>query len=194
MNNNQIYLRDMQWARQIRNDNKNSFDLLYKEYFETIYKYYKNQYLDFNEEFMKDIVQDIFIRIWENRKNWKPKKNVKAYLYRSVYFQIISESRKKHFNKQYKFNQEINPIDNVSSPLEILQIKELNNNIQIKINKLPKRCKEIVIRRFYHGLSYSAISDEMDISENTIKTQIRRAKKALRCKLESDYYDTVLTD
>ncbi|MDG5767713.1 RNA polymerase sigma-70 factor [Balneolales bacterium ANBcel1] len=172
----------MNWAEQIRNDNKAAFSDLFETYYtplcEYAYSYVKQ------EEVMEDVVQEVFVRIWENRYRWEPRVAVRAYLYRSVYHQVINDYRKKRFETPLKEDSEANIPDRIPSPMEQLHGQDASNSIQQAISALPERRREILVLRLLHGLSYKEISATLGISVNTVDTQIRRALKTLRARLK----------
>ena len=176
-----INQRDMNWAEQIRKDNRLAFSNLFETYYEPLceyaYSYVKH------EERMEDIVQEVFVRLWEKRKQWEPKVAVRAYLYRSVYHQVINDYRKRRYEStQYEGSMDEYAVDRIS-PLDSLNYKELYGAFQETLKLLPERRREILELRLLHGLSYKEISLVLNISVNTVDTQIRRALKLLRKKL-----------
>ena len=171
----------MNWAEQIRKDNRLAFSNLFETYYEPLceyaYSYVKH------EERMEDIVQEVFVRLWEKRKQWEPKVAVRAYLYRSVYHQVINDYRKRRYEStQYEGSMDEYAVDRIS-PLDSLNYKELYGAFQETLKLLPERRREILELRLLHGLSYKEISLVLNISVNTVDTQIRRALKLLRKKL-----------
>jgi RNA polymerase sigma-70 factor, ECF subfamily len=182
MNAQWINNRDMIWAEQIRNGSRNAFSNLFETYYtplcEYAYRYVKH------EENMEDIVQEVFVRLWEKRNKWEPKVAVRAYLYRSVYNQVINDYRKKRFEISNYEDGLDNIADDRISPLDKLQYKELNQVFLDTLKLLPDRRREILELRLLHGLSYKEISLVLQISVNTVDTQIRRALKLLRDNLK----------
>ena len=172
---------DMNWAEQIRKDNRLAFSNLFETYYEPLceyaYSYVKH------EERMEDIVQEVFVRLWEKRKRWEPKVAVRAYLYRSVYQQVINNYQKKRFEVTTHEDSMDQIADDRVSPLENLHYKEHDEVFQQTIKLLPERRREILELKLVHGLSYKEISMVLNISVNTVDTQIRQALKFLRKNL-----------
>ncbi len=179
--------RDMNWAEQIRNDDKAAFSNLFVAYYTPLCEY-AFRYVS-RVEVMEDIVQEVFVRIWEQRKCWEPRVAVRAYLYRSVYHQVINDYRKKRFETSFKEDSESLIPEKGESPLDRLHNRETSRAIYEAIELLPARRKEILVLRLLHGLSYKEIGAILDISVNTVDTQIRRALKMLRVKLKHYSYN-----
>ena len=182
LNTGSLKSRDMQWAEQIRNDNEIAFSNLFDAYYtplcEYAYRYVKHA------ETMEDIVQEVFVRIWEKRKQWEPKVSVRAYLYRSVYNEVVTDFRKKRFELPFAELRELDNAVATNSTSSDVQDREIARAIKLAIEMLPARRKEILVLRLVQGLSYKEISVILDISVNTIDTQIRRALKLLRTQLK----------
>jgi len=182
LNTNSLKSRDLLWAEQIRDDNKLAFSHLFDAYYEPLcdyaYRYVKHS------EIMEDIVQEVFVRIWEKRKHWKPMVSVRAYLYRSVYNEIVTDFRKRRFETHYEDFHDLEQAKSCVSPLDELHDRETARAIGRAIEMLPDRRKEILVLRLLQGLSYKEISAILDISVNTVDTQIRRALKLLRIQLK----------
>jgi RNA polymerase sigma-70 factor, ECF subfamily len=174
--------RDMNWAEQIRKDNRLAFSNLFETYYKPLCEY-AFRFLK-HEERIEDIVQEVFVLLWEKRKRWEPKVAVRAYLYRSVYHQVINDYRKKRFETTLHEDRMHQIADDRISPLESLHYKEFEEVFQETIKLLPERRREILVLRLLHGLSYKEISLVLDISVNTVDTQIRRALKLLRGNLK----------
>ena len=182
LNSGSLKNRDMQWAEQIRDDNEiafsNLFDTYYRPLCEYAYRYVKHA------ETMEDIVQEVFVRIWEKRKQWEPKVSVRAYLYRSVYNEVINDFRKKRFALPFAELRELDNAVATNSTSSDVQDREIARAIKRAIEMLPARRKEILVLRLVQDLSYKEISVILDISVNTVDTQIRRALKLLRTHLK----------
>ena len=174
--------RDLYWVNKIRNDDKVAFSSLFETYYsplcEFAYRYVKQK------EVMEDVVQEVFVRIWEKRKKWQPNVSVSAYLYRSVYNQLINDYRKKRFEIVLTEDKQANIQDPVLSPMDQMHYREASKAIKVAIAMLPERRKEIVVLKLIYGFSYKEISTTLGISVNTVDTQVRRARKLLRNQLK----------
>lgn len=100
---------------------------------------------------------------------------------------IYNDFRRKVYKKaafdHFAFNS---PEANNSTKDDVL-FNELLLFIESHIEKLPERQREIIKLSRYEGLTYRQIAEQLNISENTVDTQIRRALDFLRDKLENHY-------
>ena len=167
--------------------------------FERVFKNHFTGLCLFAEHFLKDshhaeeIVEDLFCNLWENCKTIDIAVSLKAYLYKSVYYQCLKFIRHQKVEKKYKDNQgyfladnQLNDINSQAYPVANLIVKELEDKIEAEINLLPPQCKEIFCLSRFDNLSYAEIAEKLNLSVNTVKTQMSRALQKLRDELK-DY-------
>jgi len=156
--------------------------------FRQLFDAYSVQLLDFafkyvrNPEIAEDVVQDIFVNVWTNRSRLNPSLSIRAYLYKAVLngtFKII-----RHEKVVSKSREDITAgHDNVKTPFENLHAHETRTAVQTAIQNLPEKCREVFILNRFDDMSYSEIAGLLDISVNTVKTQMSRAFKSIRAEL-----------
>lgn len=157
--------------------------------FHEIHKRYKGILLvhaykklgDFEEA--KDLVQDLFLSIWQNRKRLPDTQNFSGYLYRALRNRVINTLLRKNVKNKYldgfkKFYQEgRNETD------EYIRERELAQQIEREINALPPKMREVFRLSRESQLPNRVIAEQLNISEFTVKNHIKKALKALRAKL-----------
>jgi len=132
-----------------------------------------------DRELSSDIVQHVFITIFETRHNLNPDYSLKSYLYRSVYNKFIDDYRKEKsmsaLHEQYYFmlNQFVT---NTSDEDLSMKLKKMN----VIIDKLPERTKKVFILSKQSGLTNIEISENLNISIKTVEGHITKAFKLLR--------------
>jgi RNA polymerase sigma-70 factor, ECF subfamily len=128
-----------------------------------------------NEE-AKDIVQLVFIKLWEKRNLVNIEQSGQAYLYKSVYHLCLNSIRDKRVKQNYtgKFSPSAAGISYVTEE------RETNNRIIAAIDTLPPKCREIFNKSRYDGKRYAEIASELDISVKTVEAQMGKALKILR--------------
>ncbi len=166
----------------IANGNPNAFREVYDKYSESMF-HYAFKILN-NREVCEDIIQNIFVDLWSKRKNVNIK-NLKAYLFQCVKFQIFNYIRNRKISNEDLTR--LNLIDvsvNVSLHMEYLELEELI--IDIVENQLPNRCKEIfVLSRFEHK-SNKEIANELGITIQAVKNQISKGIQKIKLGLQSE--------
>jgi RNA polymerase sigma-70 factor (family 1) len=161
-----------------------AFDDLFNKYSSRLFSF-SLKYLKSNEE-AEEVVQEVFLYIWDKRDGLKPDQSFNAYIF-TIAYNII----KKYFLKKtrdnafkddliYSLLQEENKLD------QIIDYKFLLEKVEKSIEALPKRRKEIFIKRKFDGLSVKQIAEELGISPNTVENQLASAQKQIQEELKKE--------
>jgi len=165
-----------------------------EEFFGVLFRLYYSRLCTYAATFVKvhdiaeEIVQETFIKFWENREDIRIDYSFKSYIFRSVHNNCINYLKKTevihrqselmageiiyHNNVAlHNFNPEI--IDQLIS-------EELEARLNTALNDLPPQARKIFILSRFEQLSYSEIADSLEISVNTVKTQMKRTLSKLR--------------
>jgi len=174
---------DAELMQEIRVDNMFAFDALYGRYSKRLYKFAFSILKSVEES--ENILQDVFLNLWEKRHTVEKDSSVKFYIFTITYNSAISIIRKKVRETQFldylKSLQELNQ-DQETPSLE-LEFNELIKTLHIIIDDLPRRQKEVYILHKEEGLKYHEIAKRLNISVNTIETHMSRALKSIQDKL-----------
>jgi RNA polymerase sigma-70 factor (ECF subfamily) len=165
--------------------------------FEKLFKLYYKNLCFFAEHYVKEkamaeeIVSSVFINIWEKRKNIEIKGSVKSYLFTSIHNQCLKYLEHLKVMKKYEDyainrlkNKELLAPSSAGYPLANLISKEIIEEIEKAINELPEKCREIFCLCRFDEMSYQDISEKLNISINTVRTQMARALQKLRENLK----------
>jgi RNA polymerase sigma-70 factor (ECF subfamily) len=160
-----------------------AFDILYNKYCKQVYKF-AFSILKSPEE-AENLVQDVFLNLWENRNNVEKNSSIKSYVFTIAYNSSISILRKKVRESEYveylKSLQEVR-----EEPVDAgFEYKELTNKLEKIINELPQRQKEVYMMHRIEGLKYMEIAKLLKISVNTIENHMSRALKTIRERLDN---------
>ncbi|WP_029905349.1 RNA polymerase sigma factor [Prevotella sp. 10(H)] len=117
----------------------------------------------------EDIVQELFLNIWNNRKRLEIYTNVSSYLYSAIRNMTLNYIRDNNKNKIPLEN--IQDIENTSEE-QFLEQEEFRKALNDCIKELPQRCREVLILQRVKGLRQKEISEKLNISIKTIKNQI----------------------
>jgi len=164
----------------------------YKKLFYTFYKDLCRFGLKYvrNEEIAEEIVQDVFIYIWEKREVINITVSLKSYLYTAVRNKSINYLKlqlpKEQLNEDIS-KYEIAGTSNVESDITYA---ELTERIDRAINSLPKKCRAIFILSREDGQTYKEIAENLGISAKTVENQMVIALRKLRKQL-SPYWDNI---
>jgi RNA polymerase sigma-70 factor (ECF subfamily) len=178
-----ILYNDEELMQEIKADNMFAFDVLYKKYCKGVFKF--GYSILKSPEDAENLMQDVFLSLWENRHKVEKDSSIKSYVFTIAYNSAISIIRKKaresEFVEYLKSLQEINE-DPVNMELEY---NELTNKLDEIIKALPQRQKEVYLLHRVEGLKYNEIAERLHISINTIENHMSRALKTIREKLGS---------
>jgi len=134
----------------------------------------------------KDIVQNVFIRLWEKRDDIQKIQSIKDFLYKSVYNEFINQYRK-DIRRSLAYNKKhTQALSYIVESLDEDLLKKQVGIVKLEIEKLPSRCKETFLLSKQDGLTNAEIANYMKVSTKTVERQITKAFDILRTKLKSD--------
>lgn len=170
---------------QISNNNETAYSVLYKLLYPKLYSY--TNYTIKNTEIANDIVQDVFIKLWQKRNEIGYIENVKGYFFKVNHSLIQNHFRKENLNRKMLSSLSI---EKECISIEDFIIKEetllkSNKNIKKAIEKLPSRQKEMIYMSFYQNLNYNQIVALTGIKYQSVVNNIYRAVKVLRLEIQS---------
>ena len=166
---------DEQLVESIRASQLEAFKILYHRYYHDLYRFF---WLRTNSlEKAKDFIQDVFTRLWENRKKLDSQKSIKAYLYRIANNLVIDSYRKKS-------SQEIHFAEGFSeNDISTEESLEFDTTVKLAIDNLPEKIRIVFILSRYHGLKYAEIAQSLKISIKTVESRMGQAFRLLRQEL-----------
>lgn len=168
------------WHNIKRGDNK-ALQELHDKYFHVMCLFASKSINDHQN--VENLVSDCFIKIWENRKEIEIKTSIKAYLYRMLRNRVVDYYRKKEEITdsicEFDDNVEDTDFDDSQRYAKLYQA----------ISKLPEQRRRILELAIFESHSFQEIADKLEISKNTVKTQIARAYRFLKESLKpQDFY------
>ena len=170
---------DLKYLEGIRNGEHLAFTWLYRKYFKVLVlasdKYIKEI------DVAKGIVQDVFLKMWEQPFELENEASLKSYLYRSVVNSSLN-----YLKRQKNISQHHLKIANETTydSLDDLQEEhELKLLIYKEIELLPAQCKKIFKMSRFEGLKYREIAVLLNISEKTVENHMIKALKTLRGRI-----------
>ncbi len=171
---------DQYWLK-IKNGDENALEIVFKEIYKPLC-YYSGQ-LTGNFFLSEEIVQDVLLKIWQNRADLVIRESFRSYLFQMVHNQALNAIRQQKTKKQsvnLPGSEEIwqfikDTYDDSDSLLEDLLSNETEILIHRAIKELPEKCQRIFRMSRFEMLTNDEIAKVLDISENTVKTHIYRA-------------------
>jgi RNA polymerase sigma-70 factor (ECF subfamily) len=168
-------LSDGQLASEIKKSNKHAFETFYFRYYKLLYHYIVSRLQ--SSEIAREIIQDIFKRLWQNRRNLDTKKSIKGYLFRIANNLLIDSYRKKQVQNRY-FDRS-----------EELRETRSNENLDFKtqfniaMEKLPENCRIVFTLHHLKKYTYLEIAEMCSVSKRTVEKRMKMAIEILREQL-----------
>ncbi len=178
------------FSQELQRGNRQTFNQLFADYYVNLcrfaYTYLKDN--DISEE----IVQEMFVALWEQRTTLDINTSVRSFLYTSVKNRSLNyiRSSKTRIHHENEFAREQD--SKVSHIINFCEREELNHLIDQAITDLPEQCRSIFEMSRYQNLTYNEIAKHLDISPKTVENQMGIALKKLRSKL-SPYLTCIIT-
>lgn len=173
-----------QWVCELASsDSQIAFKSIFLYYYQRIMRFIL-LYISSSEE-AEEIVSDIFIAIWQNRKSLPEINNFDSYLYKIAYYKIVSFYRKQYGDKE---SLDLSHIDlfirTETTPEEELIIKENIDLLNAAVNSLPEKCKLTFKLIREDKLKYKEVAEIMNISVKTVEAHLATAIRKLRETLD----------
>ena len=157
----------------------------YKELFDLYYMPLSIYSLKFCDSFeiAEDIVQDLFIKFWDEKLYMKLEDSISHYLFKSVKNNTLQASKKQNKYRFEEIEDQINVLmDDENFDLESIELEK--KRLYEEIEALPLKSKEVFKAIVLENLKYKEVALELGISVNTVKTHYSRALKQLRNSLD----------
>lgn len=169
---------DVELLLLLKGDDEPAFEELYLRYDALLYSYAYRKLQ--NKQEAQDVVQEVFINLWNSRKGFELKSTLQGYLYKSVLNRILNIFKQREFRIIYA-NQFIE-VDSSETDY-LVRERDIVALIEKEIESMPPKMREIYEMKRKKYLSAKEIAEQLDISEHTVNTQMKRALKHLRVKL-----------
>lgn len=166
-----------------------AFEQLFKKYYQDLYQFcfrYVKQ-----EETAEEIVQDVFVKLWQQKKQPDFHTSVKAYLYAAVKNASLNYLKSQYARQQFEGHETSKNELQSFNTQETIDFDELSKLVSEAVESLPKQCRTIFEMSRTGGYTYQEISKELDISPKTVENQMGIALKKLKEHLRT-YWDMLV--
>ncbi|MEP7109898.1 MAG: sigma-70 family RNA polymerase sigma factor [Ferruginibacter sp.] len=166
----------------LQQGDKEMFLALYKEYYHCLLFIGLKEIKD--AQLVKDTIQQLFLYLWEKRETIKQARNIKSYLVTSFLRNLTTDWKKSVKATNLQVVRDNYTEDTQLTPEEKLIRKDEQNHLfkllMNHINELPNRQKELIVLKFYEGLTYEEIVQRTGLSHRTVYNKIHEALKKLK--------------
>jgi RNA polymerase sigma-70 factor (ECF subfamily) len=168
------------WSR-VQGDDPKAFEALFRKYFYTLCLLSRRYTRDMTTS--REVVQDLFIHLWENRKNIKITASIRSYLATATRFNSI---RRIKADQKVIIFTDVLP-DSGQELTDHLEYAELQAAIVRAIDGLPEQCRRVFELSRFELLKHSEIASRLEISVKTVEAHIGKALKQLQQDIGSIY-------
>ena len=167
---------------------ESALTVLFDLYYEKLYLFAEKYIYDSDKA--HDIVQDVFLKIWENAERLVLRLSIQHYLFTSVRngclnylksLQIEDRNNRKYVEAYIE-----------SQNVDMVEDEELLAKIRQVLDELPDKCREVCELRFVEGYKYSEIAARLGMNENTVKAQLHRGMERMRQAFANYDYVVIL--
>ena len=174
----------------IRNGDRDAFEKFYNETWFPLFQIAISKTRD--EAEAQDIVQDLYIRLWERREAIVIASNPSAYLRVMLRNEVVRRLRNALELQQKKHLYAFSLQDLAENIEDIVLTKELETQLDKEINKLSPKQKEIFLMYYVEGQSSAQIASKLAIAEQTVKNQLVVSKRRLKILIEGLAYAQIM--
>lgn len=165
--------------------------------FEELYRLYSNRLLGFiiklvkTETFATEILQEVFIKLWNNRQNLDPEQSFRSYIFRIAENLVYDFFRKAARDKKLEAALINSACDEYSHVEESLYRKENVQLLRDAIDTLPSKRRQVFQLVKMEERSYDEVSELLHVSVSTVNDHVVKATKSIREKLESHHITVI---
>lgn len=175
-------LQEEKLIAAFRKGDQQAFETLFKGHYAALCRYGFSFLND--RDAAEDVVQNVFVSMWEKRTDYEIQASFKGYLYRMVRNACLNVLKHEKVVALYAEGNVQSEATHVDQALELATANELGSMIEKAMDKLPEQCRAVFELSRYENLKYSEIAQRLGISEKTVENQIGKALRIMREQLK----------
>lgn len=183
------YTSSERFFRELHTRKPEAFEVLYNEFYRALVAYAVKKNIP--DSVAGDLVQDIFIHIWEKQTLFESMPSLKTFLYTSVRNKCFNYLSHKDVEERYA-DSVLENTEQATNETD-LEEEEIYRQLFLTIEKLPPRCREI-FERHLEGMKNEEIAELYALSIETVKTQKKRAVRFLKEQLTPAFFLFLISD
>ena len=171
---------DQELFSQLKLGSEHAFTEIFNRYRSPLFQFIYKKTGD--DEIARDIVQDVFVKIWDRRREISLTGSLSGYLYRAVFNRSLDVLKHHAVREEYivSFQQMLQSVQ--ADADHRIREHDMERVIELELAALPVRMREVIQLRRKEYLSNREIAERMDISEQTVETHMKRALRVLRVR------------
>lgn len=172
------------WVTILKAGDAQAFDALFQVYGKRLY-HFALGYLKSRQE-AEEIVQEVFLKIWHNRRGLHPELSFRSYLFTIAYRQIMEALKKRLRDQSYVHEVAGTVVSFTEEMADRMNYQSLLDLVKARIEKLPPRQKEVLQLRKMSGLPVGEIAELLEISPKTVEHHLTEAIKNIKAGLDQE--------
>ena len=184
---------DISLLYEMKEGNRNAFDSMFRYYYPRVMAYTA---AIVEQEAAEDIVQDVFLYVWENRKKLYVSGGFHSYLFQSAYTRCLDHIRRQETVGKYTlatgckyWDEYKNLLKDDDSFIEELYTKDFYKHLYDLLEQLPAQRREVFILTYIKGMKAKEIAEMTHIPQRTVESHLYLALKFLKARMsKKDFY------
>lgn len=173
----------LQWLQHLRQGDAAAYEQIFRHYYPPLCRYAVS--LAGNRDEAEELVQQVFVKIWEMHRSIDVQSSLKSYLYRAVHNHFMNLARKRKVRMMYEDTMK-HLMPGAQAPEDRARWNELQRKLEAALQKLPEQCRLIFRLNRFEELRYREIAEMLGLSVKTVENQMGKALRILRAEL-ADY-------
>lgn len=175
------------WAERIRGGDEAAYEALFRAHYAPLCAF-ANGLLE-APDVAEEVVQDVFVKLWRDRATLAIHTSLRAYLYAAVRNGALNQvARRRTERRAYAESvreAEARQARFAPPAVELLERAEAADAVSRAVERLPARCRQVVVLRWRHGLRHAEIAETLGISVKGVENHLARGLQALRRDLST---------
>lgn len=168
-------------TRELEIGNLHSFETVYKQWLKPLMGYAMTIIKE--EIHAEEMVQTVFVKLWEKKEQIDIHTSLQSYLYKAVYFESLNFIKRQQHHTTYETQTAYAMKEQKVWAHEKLDRKQLEGKFREALNELPEQCRTVFQLSRFEELKYREIATTLGISEKTVENHMGKALRLLRVKL-----------
>lgn len=185
-----VFPADIELVLKLQKGDVEAFDLVYEKYAGKLYGFTLKYLKSTNET--EELVQSVFLKVWENHKTLKKESSFKSYLFTIAYNEICNTFRRRSHLQKFIGEQLIENSQTTHETEELIDYNSIRERIEQIISKLPERQRTIFLKSREEGKSNREIAIELGLSSGTVDNYISESLKFIRSQLQDKNLSALL--
>lgn len=185
-----VFPDDIELVLKLQKGDVEAFDQVYQKYAGKLYGF-TFKYLKSTEE-TEELVQSVFLKVWENYKTLKKESSFRSYLFTIAYNEICNTFRRRSHLRKFIDEQLNENAQTTNETDELIDYNSIRGQVDQIIARLPERQRSIFLKSRQEGKSNKDIANELGLSSGTVDNYISESLKFIRSNLQDKKISALL--